>query len=78
MPQNPQLLAAYMINALLLVLILGWPLLALAALLRLRRLALPGSTVTLWVIIILFIPVLGALAFFLLIHKGNGRQQHVE
>lgn len=64
--QNSGLLFSYAINAVLLILMCSWPILALVTLLRLRKLRLPSSDTVLWVIVILFVPVFGALAFLIL------------
>lgn len=47
-----------------LVLLLGWPLLSLLALLALRGRGLTGTTLAIWVLIIVAVPFLGALAFW--------------
>ncbi|MCX6048343.1 MAG: PLDc N-terminal domain-containing protein [Chloroflexi bacterium] len=64
--QNSGLLFAYAINAVLLLLLSSWPILALVTLLRLRKIGLPSLETVLWVIVILFVPVFGALAFLIL------------
>jgi len=54
---------AYLILQLL---ILGaWLILALAALVRLRRAPLHGTSQAIWAALILVIPIMGALAFFI-------------
>jgi len=48
------------------LLILGsWPILSLIALFALRHRRLPGTSQVLWVLLVVAIPVLGALAFFI-------------
>jgi len=48
------------------LLILGsWPILSLIALFALRRRRLPGTSQVLWALLVVAIPVLGALAFFI-------------
>ncbi len=44
----------------------SWPLLSLIALFSLRRSHLTGTSQALWALLIVAIPVLGALAFFIL------------
>lgn len=48
-----------------LILILGWPLFAILALLRLRRRELPEVARAIWAALIVIVPYLGALAFWL-------------
>lgn len=43
----------------------SWPLLSLIALYRLRRRSLAGTAQALWALLIVAIPILGALAFFI-------------
>lgn len=43
----------------------SWPFLSLIALLALRRSRITGTTQVLWAILIVAVPVLGALAFFI-------------
>jgi len=50
----------------------GWIVLAIVALTRLRRCQLDDTTLVLWVIVILLIPLLGALAFFI-VRPGKPR-----
>jgi len=64
--QNSGLLFSYAINAVVLILLGSWPILALVTLLRLRKLGLPSLETVLWVMVILFVPVFGALAFLIL------------
>lgn len=49
-----------------LALIVGWPVLALLALFSLRRRNLDTSTMAIWVLIILAVPYLGALAYWIM------------
>jgi hypothetical protein len=48
-----------------LALLLGWPLLSLLALFSLRGRGLAGATLALWVLIIVAVPFLGALALWI-------------
>jgi hypothetical protein len=48
-----------------LLLVLGWAALAVAALVGLRRRALPPRPTAIWAALILLAPILGALAFFI-------------
>jgi hypothetical protein len=48
-----------------LAILLGWPLLSLLALFTLRGRGLTGSTLALWVLIIVAMPFLGALAVWI-------------
>ncbi len=50
----------------------GWLVLDIVALTRLRRCRLDDTARILWVIVILLIPLLGALAFFI-VHPGKPR-----
>lgn len=61
----------YAVNALLLLLICSTPLLSVSALLHLRRQRIQGAELVLWVIIILFVPFLGALAYFITSRNRN-------
>jgi hypothetical protein len=54
-----------MIIAVNLVIVLLWPGLALLALFSLRRQGLTGTVLALWVLIIVAVPFLGALAFLI-------------
>ncbi len=47
------------------VLLIGWPILSVLAIFDLRRRNIAGSTQALWTLIILIIPFLGAIAFWL-------------
>ena len=48
-----------------LLILAGWLVLTIVALTRLRRCQLDDTALVLWVIVILLIPLLGALAFFI-------------
>jgi hypothetical protein len=50
----------------------GWPVLAIVALTRLRRCRLDDTARVLWVIVILLIPLMGAVAFFV-VRPGKPR-----
>jgi len=50
----------------------GWLVLAILALIRLRRCQLDETARVLWVIIIVLVPFMGALAFFI-VRPGNSR-----
>ncbi len=50
----------------------GWPVLAIVALMRLRHCRLDDTARVLWVIVILLIPLLGAVAFFI-VRPGKPR-----
>lgn len=60
------MIIAYTINFLILILLCSWPILSVMALLNLRRLQLRGIEASLWAIIIVFAPILGAWAFFII------------
>ncbi len=49
-----------------LFLLCGWPLLSLATVFTLRKSRLHGLTLAVWVLIVLVIPYLGALAYFII------------
>jgi hypothetical protein len=53
-----------------LVILLGWPGLALLALFALRGHGLAGTALALWVLIVVAVPFLGRLAFFVLRPRG--------
>jgi len=53
------------------VLLIGWPILSIFAIFDLRRRGIAGTTQALWVLIILFVPFLGALAFWLVQPKQS-------
>ncbi len=53
-----------------------WPLLSLAALIGLRRSRQIGITKVLWAALILVIPILGALAFFIT-ENGNSKNKKI-
>ena len=53
------------------VLLVGWPILSIVAILGLRKQSLPQTTQALWVLIILVIPILGAIAYWLVKPTGN-------
>ena len=55
-------------------LLLGWPLLAILALLRLRRRELPEVARAIWAAIILVVPIFGAISFWL-VQPGKKRQE---
>jgi len=55
-------------------LLLGWPLLAILALLRLRRRELPEVARAIWAAIILVVPIFGAISFWL-VQPGKKRQK---
>jgi len=63
--QDTSLVMSYVINTIIGVGIVSWPVLTLIALFRLRQRALQSAETVLWVIVIIFAPVLGALAFLL-------------
>ncbi len=64
---NWTLAAAQSLNLLVLV---GWIVLVIAAFVRLRRCKMDQAARALWVLIIVLIPVVGALAFFI-VKPGN-------
>jgi hypothetical protein len=53
-----------------LLLIVGWPLLASLALVQLRRRELPETARVIWAVLILLLPIVGALAFWI-VRPGN-------
>lgn len=55
-------------------LVLATAVLIIVSLLKLRKITLPGQTQALWVLIILLIPIFGALAF-LIVKPGNSVKQ---
>jgi len=59
-------LIAQIINIILVAMLLLWPILSLIALFSLRKKPLSVETKTIWVLIILLIPVLGALAYYII------------
>ena len=59
---DPWVRAVQIVNILILV---GWVVLGIVALMRLRRSQLDEIARVLWVIVIVLIPVMGALAFFI-------------
>lgn len=59
----------YLILQILFVVV--WPLLSLVALYALRRRHLIGTNQTLWALLIVVIPVLGALVFFIVKPEAN-------
>jgi hypothetical protein len=59
----------YLVIQMLLIVI--WPLLSLLALLVLRGSHLAGTNLAMWALIIVAIPVLGALAFFIIRPEDN-------
>ncbi len=63
--QDSSLILTYAINAIIFLLLFSWPVLSILALLRLRRLGIRGAETVLWVIVILFAPILGAIAFLM-------------
>jgi hypothetical protein len=63
--QDTNLITSYVVNTIIGLAIVSWPVLTLIALLRLRRRVLQSAETVLWVIVIIFAPVLGALAFLL-------------
>lgn len=54
-----------MINIINLLIIGSWPLFSIIALLALRRSHLTGTNQALWAFLIVAVPILGALAFFI-------------
>lgn len=50
----------------------GWPILSFAALFRLRGRPLSQTALALWALIVLAVPLLGALAFFILDPRPDG------
>jgi hypothetical protein len=60
-----------------LVLLVGWPLLTLLGLFQLRRRELPQTALAIWVVIVLFVPIVGALAFWI-VRPGRPKTQGVE
>ncbi len=48
-----------------LMILLAWPVLSIVALLRLRRRTLEQTPQVLWALLVLVVPLLGALAFFI-------------
>lgn len=57
--------AFFFVQIINLLILFGWLLVALFALFRLRDLKMPSTAKALWTLIILLIPLIGALAFFL-------------
>ena len=53
------------------VLLIGWPILSVFAIFDLRRRDIVGGTQALWVLIILIIPFLGAIAFWIVQPERN-------
>ena len=47
-----------------LAILIAWPLLSIVALLRLRRRALEQTPQVLWAVLVIIVPLLGAIAFF--------------
>ena len=62
---------SYIINGILLLLVISVPLLNITALLQLRRHYTQEVNLALWVIVILFVPVLGAIAYFVTNHRQS-------
>jgi len=69
--QDSSLILTYAINAIIFLLLFSWPVLSILALLRLRRLGIRGAETVLWVIVILFAPILGAIAFLMTNPSGK-------
>jgi hypothetical protein len=65
---------AEIVQGLNFALLLATPALIIVSLLKLRKIALPAQTKALWVVIILVIPIIGALAF-LIVKPGNSANQ---
>ncbi len=65
---------AEIVQGLNFALLLATPVLIIVSLLKLRKIALPAQTKALWAVIILAIPIIGALAF-LIIKPGNSANQ---
>jgi hypothetical protein len=61
-----------MVQAVNFFILAGWLVLAILALIRLRRCQLDETARVLWVIIIVLVPFMGALAFFIA-RPGNSR-----
>jgi hypothetical protein len=61
-------LPIYLLNLLLFV---GWVLLAIAALVHLRRLALPETARAVWALLIVVVPLAGAIAFWIVSPGGD-------
>lgn len=53
------------------VLLIGWPILSIVAILGLRKQNLSQITQALWVLIVLIIPFLGAIAYWLVRPSGD-------
>ncbi len=56
-------------------LLIGWPVTSIWALLNLRRQQLPPTAKALWALIVLAIPYLGALAYWLVMASGKPRTE---
>lgn len=69
---NEMTLLFQVLNLLILV---GWLVIAILALIRLRHRRMDERSRTLWVILILLVPLLGGLAFFLVRPGKSGRRQ---
>ena len=65
---------AEIVQGLNFALLLATPALIIVSLLKLRTIALPAQTKALWAVIILVIPIIGALAF-LIVKPGNATNQ---
>jgi hypothetical protein len=61
-----------MVQAANLLILAGWLVLAILALIRLRRCQLDDIARVLWVIVVVLVPFMGALAFFI-VRPGNPR-----
>jgi len=60
--RNSELLLLQLVHF---ALVVGWPLLAIAALIALRRSGLSGLMLLGWTVLVIAIPILGALAFLI-------------
>ncbi|MHB0966169.1 MAG: PLDc N-terminal domain-containing protein [Bellilinea sp.] len=65
---------AEIVQGLNFALLLATPVLIIVSLLKLRKIVLPAQTKALWAVIILVIPIIGALAF-LIVKPGNSANQ---
>jgi len=61
----------FLVTLLNLLLLLAWPLLSFTALFSLRKTRLPETVRALWALIILAIPLMGALAFWVVAPKDS-------
>ncbi len=72
-PLIDPLMVSYIANTMLLLLVCGSPLLSIIALLQMRRRHTQGVELGLWVAVVLFVPILGAMAYFITSHQQQPR-----